>query len=237
MKRFFITGIACLSLLAAGAVELDYSNNGKIATGIKMGASFIPSLDVEIDICYRPFRYIGANVGVMLITPINRSGDIVKEFTINENLSKKVNNYKDATRQTLFKAGLQFTTPALMLTEGEMGLSLRLSPGIIIPFTKNCSVRMINSEKVLIEFADEEYSYTDISEEFIDNSGAKLCSWYTTADLVLEFEEQWEFSLGYTYSNFDLYGGSRNIEINGTKLVIADKKPMHSIMIGLSYKF
>ena len=237
MKRLFLTGIACLALLSAGAVELDYSNNGKIAAGIKLGASFIPSFDMEIGVGYRPFRYIGANVGVLLITPINRRGDIVKEFTINENLSKKVNNYKDATRQTVFKAGLQFTTPAIMLTEGEMGLSLRLSPGIIIPFTKNCCVRIINTEKASIEFVDEVYSYTDISEELVDNTGAKLCSWYGTADLVLEFEEQWEFSLGYTYSNFDLYGGSRNIEINGTKLVIADKRPMHSIMIGLTYKF
>ena len=75
------------------------------------------------------------------------------------------------------------------------------------------------------------------SEESFKNTGAKTLYWYARAELVLEFEEQWEFSVGYTYSNLDIYGGSRNIVVHGTPLVKSEKEPMHSFHLGLTYKF
>lgn len=237
MKRLFLVGMACLALIAANAVEIDTSNNSSIAAGIKLGSSFYPSFDVEIDIEYRPVRYVGANVGLLLIMPINRSEDVVKEFPVVDNTTRTVNDYKNATYRSAAKAGLQFTTPAVMLSEGEMGLSLRLSPGIIIPFPTNKSVKIIKTETETIEVDNINYEYKIMSDDYFDNSDAKFCYWYGRAELVLELEEQWEFTLGYTYSNFDLYGGARNIQFNDTKLVIADKKPMQNIMIGLTYKF
>lgn len=224
-------------MLYSHAIDIDYSNNGMLAAGIRLGSSLYPSFDAEIDIEYRPFRYIGANVGLMLIMPINRSDDVNKELPVVDNVKTELNNYKETSYGTAVKAGLQFTTPAVMLTKGEMGLSLRLSPGIIMPFPTNKRVKVLNTETITDVYEGTEYSYTKKSEEYFDNSGAKFCYWYGRAELVVEYEENWEFTLGYTYSNFDLYGGSRNIEINGTPIVVADKKPLQNIILGLTYKF
>lgn len=237
MKRLILSSLALMAILTSHAIDIDNSNNGMLAAGIRLGSSFYPSFDAEIDLEYRPFRYIGAHAGLLLIMPINRSDDVVKELPIVDETSRKINNYKEASYRTAVRAGLQFTTPAVMLSKGEMGLSLRLSPGIIMPFPTNKRVKIINTTT---EYYSDEYTsfeYKDLSEEYFDNSGAKFCYWYGRAEMVLEYEENWEFTIGYSYSNFDLYGGARNIEIDGTKLVVADKKPMQSIMIGLTYKF
>lgn len=239
MKRLLLFIMGCLAMLYSHAIDIDYSNNGKLAAGIRLGSSFYPSFDAEIDVEYRPFRYIGAHAGLLLIMPINRSDDVVKDLPVIDNITRKITNYKDASYGTAVRAGLQFTTPAVMLTKGEMGLSLRLSPGILMPFPTNKRTKTINTivETFFIEDLNIEVDDESQEEEYYDNSGAKFCYWYGRAEMVLEYEENWEFTLGYTYSNFDLYGGARNIEIAGTKIVIADKKPMHSIMLGFTYKF
>ncbi len=237
MKRLFFTCLTLLTLLSAHAIDIDYSNNGTIAAGIRLGASLYPSFDAEIDIEYRPMRYVGANVGLLLMMPINRSSDVVKELPAVDQTTKTIKDYKDATYQTAVKAGLQFTTPAVMLSKGEMGLSLRLSPGIVMPFPTNKTVTIINTKTETLIVDDIDFSTTDTSEENFSNSGAKFCYWYGRAELVLEYEDNWEFTIGYTHSNFDLYGGSRNIVINDTPIVVADKKKMHNFMLGLTYKF
>ncbi|MBO4722933.1 MAG: hypothetical protein J5629_08365 [Muribaculaceae bacterium] len=237
MKRLFLTCLALLAMLSSHAIDFDCSNNGTLAAGIKLGSSLYPSFDAEIDLEYRPFRYIGANAGLLLIMPINRSDDVVKELPVLDNVERELINYKQTSYGTAAKAGLQFTTPAVMLSKGEMGLSLRLSPGILMPFPTNKRVRIIATETITEIYEDVEYSYSEKHDEYYDNSGAKFCYWYGRAELVLEYEENWEFNIGYTYSNFDLYGGSRSIEINGTPIVVANKKPMQNFMLGFTYKF
>lgn len=241
MKKLSLLILGCLAIMPAHAIDIDYSNNGKIAAGLKMGASLYPSFDVEIGLEYRPLRYVGANVGLMLIMPINRSGDVVEEFPIVGDEYREIKNYKDCSYRTAVRAGLQFTTPAVMLTKGEMGLSLRFSGGIIMPFPTNKRIKVLHGEAIEIfddvEYETEQENYYIDSEEYFDNSGAKFCYWYGRAEMVLEYEENWEFSVGYTHSNFDLYGGSRSIVINGIPIIVADKKPMQNFMLGLTYKF
>lgn len=241
MKRIFFTGLALLVMLNCHALDIDYSNNGKIAAGLKLGMSLSPSIDAEINLEYRPFRYIGANVGFMFITPFNYNKNIVKDIPVTGNQHREIKNNNDCLYRTAVKAGLQFTTPAVMLTKGEMGLSLRLSPGIIMPFPTNKRVKVLTGEMTdvpeEIENKDETSNIIITSEEYHDNSGAKFCYWYARAELVLEYEENWEFSIGYTHSNFDLYGGARNIQINDTPIVIGKKENFKSITLGLTYKF
>lgn len=235
MKKFVLLIMVSLALLPAHAVDIDYSNNSKIAAALKLGMSTSPSFDAEIAIEFRPFRYIGANAGILFITPFNQSDNVINNIPIDENSYWEINNYKDALYRVLFKAGLQFTTPAVMLTKGEMGLSLRLSPGIIIPTQPNSSVT-INNYQLDTDF-EIDNKYTLVSKEEYKNSGAKYCYWFARAELVLEYEENWEFTVGYTYNTLDLYGGSRNIIINDTPIVLNEKKPLHNISLGFTFKF
>ncbi len=249
MKRLIFSILLGLALFSAGAIDIDYSNDSKVAAGLRLSPSTLPSLDVEITGEYRPFRYVGANAGLLILTPFsNKINNNVEYVEYVEGEGKKhlweINSYRDATYRFAFKAGLQFTTPAIMLSKNEMGLSLRLSPGITIPIPTNESITVSKFEVFTKEdiFGDEANGSTERvliynSEEDIKNSGAKTLYWHARAELVLEYEEQWEFSVGYTYSNLDIYGGSRNIVVHGTPLVKGDKEPMHSFHLGLTYKF
>ena len=248
MKRLIFSILLGLALFSARAIDIDYSNDSKVAAGLRLSPSTFPSLDVEITGEYRPFRYVGANAGLLILTPFSNNINNNVEYVEGEGEGKKhlweINSYRDATYRFAFKAGLQFTTPAIMLSKNEMGLSLRLSPGITIPIPTNESITVSKFEVFTKEeiFGDEANGSTERvliynSEEDIKNSGAKTLYWHARAELVLEYEEQWEFSVGYTYSNLDIYGGSRNIVVHGTPLVKGDKEPMHSFHLGLTYKF
>ena len=239
MKKLSLLIISFLAMLPAHAIDIDYSNQGTIAAGLKLGMSLNPSFDAEIDIEYRPFRYVGVNVGLLLMTPFNSTENVVEELPVVDDQYKEIMDYKECFYRTAVKAGLQFTTPAVMLSKGEMGLSLRLSPGIFMPFPSNKSVKVLCGDIYDVSYNEEEETSEVIftSEEYYENSGAKFCYWYGRAEMVLEYEENWEFSIGYTYSNFDFCGGSRNIEINGTPIVIGKKENYQSITLGLTYKF
>ncbi|MBR5029648.1 MAG: hypothetical protein IKX63_00885, partial [Muribaculaceae bacterium] len=193
MKKFALLIMTSLALLTAHAVDIDYTNDSKIAAGLKLGMSTSPSFDAEIIIEYRPFRYIGANVGLQFITPFNQRDNVISKSPETENSYWEIDNYKDALYRIVAKAGLQFTTPAVMLTKGEMGLSLRLSPGIIIPTQTNSSVTVNNYQLDTDSEVENDNKYTLVSQEECENSGAKFCYWYARAELVLEYEENWEF--------------------------------------------
>ena len=237
MKRFFFILLAGCAMLSASAVDIDYSNTSKMAAGLKLGMSTRPTLDVEIELSDRPFRYIGANAAFVLITPFNSKKNLNTEFIEENDIRFLLDNYKESVYRMAGKVGLQFTTPAVMLSKDEMGLSLRVSPGIVMPIPSNKTLNVNKYELFHYQEIDQESYYNLISQEKVTNSGAKFCYWYVRSELVLEYEENWEFAVGYTYSTFDLYGGSRNVIISDTPVVITEKKPQHNISLGLTFKF
>ena len=246
MKRIAILTICILTLMPVAAIELDYSNDHKVAAGLRMGMSMLPSLDFEITGEYRPLRYVGVNVGLLYTTPFLNQANVSALYTENERYKWVLGSYRDACYRFVAKAGIQLSTPAIMLSHNEMGLSFRVSPGISIPIPTNNSISVSNYEGFLKNDIYEESENTenervwvlDNKEDF-NNSGGKFLYWHARAEMVIEYEEQWEFSVGYTYSNLDVYGGSRNIMVHGTPLVKDDKKPktMHSFHLGITYKF
>lgn len=240
MKRILFSILLCLTAFSSWAVDFDFSNDSKVAAGVRFGVSLFPSWEIEIDAEYRPLRYIGANVGLLYITSLNNKTNKIG-FDPNKDLTIwEIHGFRDASYRLLAKAGIQFTTPAIMLSKDEMGLSLRVSPGITIPIPTNKNVTIDNYELVIVGDTEEEldnYEFRLESKEYYKNSGAKFCYWHVRAEMVLEYEEQWEFTLGYSYSTLDLYGGSRNIVVKEFPLISGDKEPMHTFHIGLTYKF
>lgn len=249
MKKFslmlLLSIVACFN---SQALELDYSNDHKIAAGARIGVAMYPSLDIELGVEYRPLRYIGANAALMYTLALDNIAVPLKAVPNTDDMLWKISSAKDLSYKFAARAGLQFTTPAIMLSKNEMGLSLRVSPGIIVPFPTNNNITIDNYQLVEqktdndIEAEDEDNSTGDLERKYVSsddykNKGAKFCYWYVRSELVLEFEEQWELSLGYTYGNFDMYGGSRNVMAYDTPLVEAKKKNLHSITLGLAFKF
>ncbi len=232
MKKVILFIIVSLLILPAQA-EINFNNDYKMSIDLKGGFSTFSSWEIELGASYRPIRYVGANVALLMTSSMNNNSVLRDTVDIGTNNTLwKVKKLKDPCYQFAAKAGLQFTTPAVMLAKNEMGLSLRVSPGVLIPITPNNNVNIDYFTR------DPELKTVKLDHtEQIKNSGAKFCYWYTRAELVIEYEDQWEFSLGYNFSNFDLYGGARNIKVGDVPIVIGEKKNMHTFTLGLSLKF
>ena len=242
MKRLILSIFLITTLINNGVcLDFDNSNVHKIGAGLRLGMSTRPTLDIELDVSYHPLRYVGANASLLLITPFKSKKNTISSIPQGDDLIiYEIDNHKEAAYRMAARAGLEFTTPAVMLSKNEMGLSLRVAPGITIPFPTNKTMTINKSVPLDLENDDthgEEFVYEKASPEEVKNSGAKFCYWYVRNELVLEFEEQWEFTVGYTFSTLDLYGGSRNIKVNDTPLVINKKSPHHSITLGLTLRF
>ena len=249
MKKILLFLLTATVFMSSQAMELDYSNNHKIAASLRLGMSVFPSFEAELGVEYRPLRYVGANIGMMYSNSWNSKTTPIGIVPETQNMVWEIKGTKDIDYHFVAKAGLQLTTPAIMLSKNEMGLSLRVSPGILVPIPTNKSVT-INNFQIVKQEIDEDIDIETESDKLKDeielkfvsseehkNTGAKFCYWYVRSELVLEFEEQWEFAVGYTYSNLDIYGGSRSLKVYDTQLVAGEKKPQHTFSLGLTFKF
>jgi len=232
IKRFIFVITALVILTPAKAISFDCSNNSKLNLGLRTGFSLYPSWELEFSAGYRPFRYLGANLSFLYMRSM--ASDSSSFVLVNEKnkLYSNITNatIKDFSYHYALKAELQFTTPGILLSGNEMSLSLRVSPGLIVPMPTNKTVIVFNEEKY--DEGDEDLAFPEKH-----NKGAKFCAFYVRSDIVLEFEEQWEFTIGYTFNTLDIYGGIRNLSIDGTPIIENEKEKLHTISIGLTYKF
>ncbi|WP_018667290.1 hypothetical protein [Bacteroides gallinarum] len=185
--------------------------------------------EVEPSITYQPIRYIGLTMGLLFCNPINQSG------FIGESQDKQWywNAVDDDNGSYLFalRPSLQFTSPAIWLgADKEYALSFSISPGITMPLPSN---REFNIEY----FPQKEGAWTAFKTEHVKNKDATLVYYHLKSALSLEIDDSIILSMGYTLSNFDLYGGSRNIVIEGKKLNPERYRLMHSFFVGIGYRF
>lgn len=128
------------------------------------------------------------------------------------------------------RAELLLTTPQLRLgSDREYGLALRVSPGIDIPIPVNRTVTVGYTPH---QPGSYEVNYSDQ----VENHGGKALYGHCKVAALLTIDRL-ELSAGYEWSNFDVYGGARNISIGGTKLVDSDRKPIHAAFASIAYKF
>ncbi len=128
------------------------------------------------------------------------------------------------------RAELLLTTPQLKLgSDREYGLALRVSPGIDIPIPVN---RTVSLGYVPHQPGSYSVNYND-SET---NHGGKALYGHCKVAALLTIDRL-ELSAGYEWSNFDVYGGARNISIGGQKLISSDRKTIHAAFVSLAYKF
>lgn len=128
------------------------------------------------------------------------------------------------------RAELLFTTPQLKLgSDRECGLALRVSPGIDVPIPVNRTVTVGYTPH---QPGSYEVDYSDQ----VGNHGGKALYGHCKVAALLTIDRL-ELGTGYEWSNFDVYGGARNISIGGTKLIGSDRKTIHAAFVSLAYKF
>ncbi len=128
------------------------------------------------------------------------------------------------------RAELLLTTPQLKLgSDREYGLALRVSPGIDVPIPVNRTVTVSYTPH-------QPGSYEVNHSDQVENHGGKALYGHCKVAALLTIDRL-ELSAGYEWSNFDVYGGARNISIGGTKLIGSDRKTIHAAFASIAYKF
>ena len=68
------------------------------------------------------------------------------------------------------------------------------------------------------------------------NSGARKVYYNVRTAVSLEMDERIILSAGYTFSDFDIYGGSRNIIVESGKLPFPKACMMHSAFVSIGVR-
>lgn len=185
--------------------------------------------EIEPSVTYQPVRYIGLTMGLLFCNPINESG------FIGESQDKQWywSAVDDDNGSYLFalRPSVLFTSPSIWLGEDkDYALSFSISPGITMPLPPN---REFNIKY----FPQKPGAWAAFKTEHVKNKDATFVYYHLRSAVSLEIDDSIILSMGYTLSNFDLYGGSRNIVIEGRKLNPERHPLMHSFFIGIGYRF
>jgi len=112
----------------------------------------------------------------------------------------------------------------------DYALYLSISPGLTLPLSAN-------NEFNIDYYPNQTGVWTAVRREHVSNKGARTVYYHLRTAFSLEVDNGLIFSVGYTCSDFDLFGGSRNIVIEGRKIDLPKHKLMHSVSVSLGYRF
>jgi hypothetical protein len=127
-----------------------------------------------------------------------------------------------------FRPALRFRFP--LLREGNNNiLLLNIEPGVFINLQPNETLRFA--------YVNEYRPYLPPSgHKSIKNSGGEIISYQGKGYLSVDFDS-FQLSLGYAFSNFDIYTGRRNIVIDNESMnkKLWKKRPTNSVFITLGF--
>lgn len=185
--------------------------------------------EVEPSVAFLPLDYVGISLGVLFTQPYrdNHPTGLSQDKQFQWAYTDK---YAPSYLLAL-RPALQLNTPKWWVgRDKEYALFLSLSPGLTLPLPAN---RSFNIDY----YPNKEGIWTALRREYVQNKGARTVYYHLRTSLSLETDGGFIFSLGYTCSDFDLYGGSRNLTVEGRKLTLPTHKLMHSVSAGIGYRF
>ena len=130
-----------------------------------------------------------------------------------------------------FRPALRLNSPKLWIgKDKDYALYISVSPGLTIPFPSD--------RRFTIDYYPNRPGvWTAIKREEVTNSDARKLYYNVRSAISLEIDERIVFSAGYTFSDFDIYGGSRNITVEGGKLPLPKACMMHSAFVSIGVRF
>ena len=130
-----------------------------------------------------------------------------------------------------FRPSLRLNSPKLWIgRDKDYALYLSVSPGLTIPLPSD---RRFSVDY----YPNQQGEWFAIKREEVTNSGARKMYYHVRTAVSLEMDERIVFSAGYTFSDFDIYGGSRNITVEGSKLLLPKACMMHSVFVSIGVRF
>ena len=116
-----------------------------------------------------------------------------------------------------------------MTIQSVIILYFSVSPGLTIPLPSD--------RRFTIDyFPNKNGAWSALKREEVANSGARKVYYNVRTAVSLEMDERIILSAGYTFSDFDIYGGSRNIIVEGGKLPLPKACMMHSAFVSIGVR-
>lgn len=187
------------------------------------------SWEVEPAVTFFPFKYAGISMGLLFTAPYPSTSE--NGITADRQLQWSSTHSNAASYLLAWRPALRLNTPKLWLGhDKEYALFLSISPGLTLPFPAD---RQFSIDY----YPNRTGVWTALKREQVKNSGARKVYYHLRTAISLEIDNRLIFSAGYTFSDFDIYGGSRNIIVEGTKLDLPQARNMHAAFLSIGIRF
>lgn len=185
--------------------------------------------EVEPSVTFLPIDYIGLTAGLVFTSPYPSKS--LGGLAVNKQSRWSETNDNSVSYFFAFRPALRFNTPKLWVgRDKDYALYLSVSPGLTIPLPSD--------RRFTVDYyPNKQGTWSAIKREEVTNSGARKIYYNVRAALSMEIDERIVISAGYTFSDFDIYGGSRNITVEGSKLPLPKACLMHSAFVSIGVCF
>ena len=187
------------------------------------------SWEVEPSVTFLPIDYVGLTAGLVFTSPYPSKS--LGGVAVNKQFRWSETNDNSVSYFFAFRPALRLNSPKLWIgKDKDYALYLSVSPGLTIPLPSD--------RRFTIDyFPNQQGEWSAIKREEVTNSGARKLYYNVRTTISLEIDERLVLSAGYTFSDFDIYGGSRNITVEGSKLSLPKVSMMHSVFVGIGVRF
>ena len=187
------------------------------------------SWEVEPSVTFLPIDYVGLTAGLVFTSPYPSKS--LGGVTLNKQFRWSETNDNSVSYFFAFRPALRFNSPKLWVgRDKDYALYISVSPGLTIPLPSD--------RRFTVDYyPNKQGTWSAIKREEVTNSGARKIYYNVRAALSMEIDERIVISAGYTFSDFDIYGGSRNITVEGSKLPLPKACLMHSAFVSIGVRF
>lgn len=187
------------------------------------------SWEVEPSVTFQPIEYVGLTAGLVFTSPYPSKS--LGGVAVNKQFRWSETNDNSVSYFFAFRPSLRLNSPKLWIgRDKDYALYLSVSPGLTIPLPSD---RRFSVDY----YPNQQGEWSAIKREEVTNSGARKMYYHVRTAVSLEMDERIVFSAGYTFSDFDIYGGSRNITVEGSKLLLPEACMMHSAFVSIGVRF
>lgn len=225
MKRLLLWMVLLLPVVA-GAKEEEAFRRWEFALSGGLNNNY--SWEVEPAFTFFVCRYVGITGGV------NFTGQFYDEYYSGSapgNMRWYIGSDESNVKRILFRPALRLRTPNInRWGDRDLKVTFNMEPGAYMVVPANETLR--------VGYENEKHPTPALHTEDVTNLNGDWLYWNVRSFVQIEVES-WVFSAGYTISNYDVYGGRRNLVIERKPLndMLWKKKMTHSFFLSIGIQF
>lgn len=226
MKRFLLLMMMLIPLV----VEAKEEEFRKWEFALSAGVNNNYSWEVEPAFTFFVCKYVGITGG------INFTGQFYDEYYSGpapggKEMRWAIGSDESNVKRILFRPAIRLRTPNLNRRgDQDFRVTFNMEPGVYMAVPVD--------ETLKVSYRSEEHFTPSPYSENVKNTDGEWLYWNVKNFMQVELEN-WVFSAGYTISNYDVYGGRRNIVIEHKPLndLLWKKKMTHSFFLSVGIGF